>query len=234
MNEQIVWYRQESGNKQEELEEELQAMGHPITISEDPEDLRLLLTGNMPLMLIVELEEPEEWSGWKTIAALREQGETLPVMVISGKATGEGAVAAFKAGGNEYMSRPLHTGEFSSRVRNLLELAGRRRRPALLKIDTLTIDPGRRLVSREEKELKMTPKEFDLLYYLAAHLGEICSRDEILKQIWGYHFHADTNVVDVYIRHLRLKVDKGYRNKLIHTVRGAGYVMRAPENGATC
>jgi two-component system copper resistance phosphate regulon response regulator CusR len=133
------------------------------------------------------------------------------------------------------MARPVHTGEFKCRVLNLLKLTGRRRGLAsLLKVDGLLLDPSRRQVSRDGVELKMTPKEFDLLHYLAVNLGEICPRNEILQQVWGYHFHADTNVVDVYIRHIRMKVDKGHRNKLIHTVRGTGYVLRAPESSATC
>lgn len=132
------------------------------------------------------------------------------------------------------MEKPVHTGEFKRRILNLLKLTGRRRDTvSLLKVDGLLLDPGRRQVSRDGTELKMTPKEFDLLYYLAENLGEVCPRAEILQQVWGYHFHADTNVVDVYIRHLRLKVDKGRRNKLIHTVRGTGYVLRTPESGAT-
>lgn len=132
------------------------------------------------------------------------------------------------------MERPVHTGEFSCRVVNLLKLTGRRRDTAtLLKVDGLVLDPGRRQVSRDGAEVRMTPKEFDLLHYLVVNQGEVCPRDEILRQVWGYHFHPDTNVVDVYIRHIRSKVDKGRRTKLIHTVRGAGYVLRVPESGSS-
>lgn len=248
MNEQIIWYapiqNPESISTDEcitKIEGErlvigqaLSEIGLQTTISEDLEDLRLTLSRVEPKLLLAELCEVELWQGWDLISSLRDQGTVLPVMVISGEQSGERAVAAFKAGGNEYMSKPLHIGEFKSRIQNLLTLTGRRRNlDHLLKIDGLLLDPRRRLVSREGIELKMTPKEFDLLYYLAANLGIVCPRSEILSQVWGYHFQADTNVVDVYIRHIRKKVDQGHRNKLIHTVRGTGYVMRVPEGGTT-
>ncbi|OBZ19508.1 hypothetical protein A8L34_00885 [Bacillus sp. FJAT-27264] len=213
----------------------LQEAGLEIIMSEDLSDLRSLLTGGEPMLLLAELKRVDEWNGWQLIAELRDQGMDLPVLVMSGAGSGEGAVAAFKAGANDYLSHPIHTGELTCRIINLLILSGRRRRKNhLLKIDGLILDPGCRHVNRDGQQLKLTGKEFDLLYYLAAHAGQICPRTEILQQVWGYNFEADTNVVDVYIRHIRLKVDKGYRNKLIHTVRGSGYVMRASPGDATC
>jgi DNA-binding response OmpR family regulator len=251
VNEIIAWYapgpapevreseaeckKREEGRA--ELEAAIRELGMKTATSEDVEDLRLLLSGQEPVLLLAELGEPGGWPGWRVVSEMREEGMVLPVMVISGGSEGErgpAAVSAFGAGGNEYMLRPVHTGEFKCRVLNLLKLTGRRRGAAsLLRVDGLLLDPSRRQVSRDGIELKMTPKEFDLLYYLAVNLGEICPRNEILQQVWGYHFHADTNVVDVYIRHIRMKVDKGHRNKLIHTVRGTGYVLRAPESGVT-
>ncbi|WP_150268064.1 response regulator transcription factor [Paenibacillus tepidiphilus] len=243
MNEVIAWYKPESrmengaaDDADGPLHEALQELGLQTAASADLEDLRLLLAGMTPILLLAELTEISTWEGWDLIAEIRGQGSFYPVMVLSGnKNSGDEAVAVFKAGGNDYMAKPVHTGEFRCRILNLLRLTGRRRgQEALLKVDGLLLDPGRRLCSRDGTQLTLTPKEFDLLYYLAAHLEQVCPREEILKHVWGYHFHADTNVVDVYIRHIRAKVDKGHRNKLIHTVRGTGYVMRAPQGGATC
>ncbi|MNZ55067.1 Transcriptional regulatory protein PrrA [compost metagenome] len=237
--EQIIWYMADSSSREEDrtvIESVLQDIGLEATKSEDPEDLRLSISKVEPVLLLAELCEVGPWEGWDIISAVRAEGMILPVMVISGEQSesGTGAVSAFSAGGNEYMTKPLHTGEFKHRILNLLTLTGRRRNlNQILRVDGLMLDPSRRFVSRDGIELKMTPKEFDLLYYLAANQGMICSRIEILKEVWGYQFHADTNVVDVYIRHIRLKMDKGHRNKLIHTVRGTGYVMRAPEGGTT-
>ncbi len=236
VNERVVWYA--SKHREEEhaaLERVLEELGLEATMSEDLEDLRSLLSRVEPVLLLTELDDAGGWEGWDIISAIREEGIVLPVIVISDERSGEGAVAAFEAGGNDYLAKPVHLGEFKCRILNVIGLTRRRQGlNNLLKVDGLLLDPSRRLVSREGKEMIMTPKEFDLLYYLAANLGDVCPRNEILRQVWGYHFQADTNVVDVYIRHLRLKVDKGYRNKLIHTVRGTGYVMRAPVSSATC
>ncbi|NUU62807.1 response regulator [Paenibacillus agri] len=249
MNERIIWIQEERKDSgegtnsgtytQEKIDHDavLQALleaGLEITISEDLRDLRLLLTGGDPILLLAELERADEWEGWRLVTELRDQGMDLPVLVMSGAGSGEDAVAAFKAGANDYLSRPIHTGELTCRILNLLILSGRRRKNHLLKIDGLILDPSSRHVNRDGNQLKLTGKEFDLLYYLAVHAGQICPRTEILQQVWGYNFEADTNVVDVYIRHIRLKVDKGYRNKLIHTIRGTGYVMRASHGDATC
>ncbi len=246
MNEIIAWYisgtAREAGGRQEsirnrekvhlQIEGALGSLGLQTAISEDPEDLRLLLARVHPVLLLAELLNAGEWTGWSIVSEFRAQGTFLPVMVIASEGAGEDVVTVFEAGGNEFMQQPLHTGEFRCRVMNLLWLTGRRRGlESLLKVDGLMLDSSRRLVSRDGIQLMLTPKEFDLLYYLALHQGEICPRDEILRQVWGYHFPADTNVVDVYIRHIRMKVDKGHRNKLIHTVRGTGYIMRAPEGG---
>ncbi|UQZ37146.1 DNA-binding response regulator [Paenibacillus sp. PK3_47] len=234
MNEAVVWYSSQRADEEQArlITGVFDELGLQTAKSEDPGDLRLLLTGVEPLLMLAELNNISEWAGWGIISEMREQGMFFPVMVVAAGREERVIVEAFENGGNEYMSSPLHRGEFKCRVRNLLMLTGRRRGlDSLLKVDGLLLDPARRLVSRDEIPLTLTPKEFDLLYYLAANLGHACPREEILKHVWGYHFHADTNVVDVYIRHIRLKVDKGYRHKLIHTVRGTGYVMRAPQGG---
>lgn len=238
MNEQIIWYKSDACVRMEEEDAKIERVLNDISLqvikSEDPEDLRSSISKVEPVLLLADLCEVGEWGGWSMISAIREEGVLLPVFVISGVHSGEGAVSAFSAGGNDYMAKPLHIGEFKSRVLNLLSLTGRRRNlNHLLKVDGLSLDPSRRYVTRDGIELVLTPKEFDLLYYLAANQGIICSRNEILRQVWGYHFQADTNVVDVYIRYIRKKVDKGHKNKLIHTVRGTGYVMRAPEGSTS-
>ncbi|WP_410510985.1 response regulator transcription factor [Paenibacillus sp. BR2-3] len=243
MNERIIWFTPKwegvndisakddgwAEKKRMAADRLLFDVGLEMAISTDLKDLRLQLSRDESVLLVAEIRNAGEWTGWEEIYALREKGRQLPVMVISEGGGPEVAVAVFEAGGNEYMDKPLHPEEFRCRIRNLLSLTGRRRLGNhVLKIDGLVLEPTRRHVSRDGQEMKLTPKEFDLLHYLVSNAGEICLREEILSRVWGYQFHADTNVVDVYIRHLRTKLDKGYRNKLIHTVRGAGYVLRAP------
>ena len=239
VNERVVWYSEKYSKAEPEehrdIKKVLLDIGLKITSCEDIEDLQSILERMEPILLLVETKKSKGWPGWNRINSLKKEGKFIPVMVISKDSSGEDAVWTFKSGGNEYMSHPINIEEFRGRVFNLLELTGKRRGlNHILKIDGLILDPSRRYITREGKELELTPKEFELLHFLAINLGNICSRGEILKKVWGYDFDTSTNVVDVYIRHLRAKVDKGYRNKLIHTVRGTGYVMRAPRIDATC
>ncbi|AIQ64299.1 hypothetical protein PSTEL_15595 [Paenibacillus stellifer] len=201
---------------------------HVLTCSQTEQLGEILKHGDASLLL-VQLEDVPSWEGWRVVDTVREDGIRLPVLAVSGVRGGDAAAASLKSGANDYMTYPLHAGELAARIMNLLELAGIRSRKSVLKIGGLVLDRPRRSAVREGRNLQLTSKEFALLYYLAENCGEICTREMILRQVWGYHFHAGTNVVDVYIRHLRMKVDKGYRQKLIYTVRGAGYVIRAPE-----
>lgn len=194
----------------------------------DEEQLAARFAEAPPALFISEFDGRDGWPGKKQAAAARDEGVLLPVLLVGSISGGEAAVKAFASGANEYMPVPLHQGELICRILNLLQLSGRRSRKGLLRVDALLLDPGRRQVSREGRDIPMTPKEFDLLYFLAEREGAVCSREDILREVWGYQFQADTNVVDVYIRHIRLKVDKGFREKLIHTRRGSGYMMKAP------
>ncbi|WP_246590781.1 winged helix-turn-helix domain-containing protein [Paenibacillus sophorae] len=216
-------------NDRSAIERALHDTGLTVVRITDVESLRDRLGQRDAALLLAEIPEGGKWEGWNPVISVRENGKYLPVLVISGLQGGDSAEAAFKAGANDYMAHPLHPGELRCRIENLLALTSRRRASGTLKLGGLTLEPSRRRAVRDGRDLRLTAKEFALLYYLVANSGEICSRENILRHVWGYDFHADTNVTDVYIRHLRLKVDKGHRQKLIHTVRGAGYVVKAPE-----
>ncbi|MDT3424686.1 two-component system copper resistance phosphate regulon response regulator CusR [Paenibacillus forsythiae] len=242
MDESIIWFFPEGKEEHEVqrashepasgravIKSALHDTGLSVVEITDMESLRERLAQREAALLLAELPDGGSWEGWDRIANARENGNDLPVLVISGLQGGEAAEAAFRAGANDYMAHPLHPGELRCRVENLLALTKRRRAGGTLKLGGLRLEPSRRRAVRDGRDLKLTAKEFALLYYLVANSGEICSREDILRHVWGYHFHAGTNVTDVYIRHLRLKVDKGHRQKLIHTVRGAGYVVKAPD-----
>lgn len=233
MNERIAAFRSAAEAKWSELEqdnlaEKLKEESILLDWITDEDQLARRFAEGPPALYISEFDGADGWPGKEQAAAAREEGVIMPVLLIGSMGGGEAAVRAFASGANDYMALPLHQGELISRIVNLLQLSGRRSRKGLLRIDALLLDPGRRQVSREGREISTTPKEFDLLYFLAEREGEVCSREDILREVWGYQFQADTNVVDVYIRHIRLKVDKGFREKLIHTRRGAGYMMKAP------
>lgn len=159
----------------------------------------------------------------------REQrGRRFPVILIMEYHDTESIVDGFEAGANDVIVHPVQSEELLARIQNLLGIfqISQVHQNRTVTVDDLIIEPQSRSVKRGDTSMALTAKEYDLLLYLASHANQVCSREEILKKVWDYDFDMGTNVVDVYIRHLRKKVDRGYRNKLIHTVRGVGYILK--------
>ncbi|PYE49230.1 response regulator transcription factor [Paenibacillus barcinonensis] len=155
------------------------------------------------------------------------QGCLRPVFVIVPEATPQRVVDWLDFGANDVMEEPLHPKVMLARIRSLLRLFANAsyNEEEIIVVQDLKINLRSRRVSRGGLYLNLTPKEYELLEYLARHLNEACTRSDILREVWGYDFAMDTNVVDVYIKHLRVKVDKGQDVKLIQTVRGVGYML---------
>lgn len=153
---------------------------------------------------------------------------SFPVIAILRKWDTKEVVAALEAGVNDVVDDQVPIEELSARIRGLIRLFKRFAEGYLTELvfEDLRMELKGRKTYRGEELIKLTPKEFDLLKYLAKRAGQVCQRDEILKEVWGYDFSTGTNVVDVYIRHLRKKIDKGRARKLIHTVRGNGYMVQ--------
>ena len=148
-----------------------------------------------------------------------------PVLLLTVRATIEDKVLGLDAGADDYLTKPFAFQELVARVRALL----RRRsdtEPAVLRISDLTLDPARRLVLRGDKKIDLSPREFSLLDFFMRNPGRVLTRTMIINHVWDYDFDTDTNVIDVYINYLRKKIDTGGKPKLIHTVRGAGYVLK--------
>ncbi|RED39721.1 response regulator transcription factor [Paenibacillus sp. VMFN-D1] len=160
---------------------------------------------------------------------LREQkGRRFPTVVLTPSDMDQPVSKLFRAGANDVLKKPADTDELLARIRNLLSLFGliEEQYGQTVTIADLDIDPKSRTVTRGGIPIELTAKEYDLLLYLARHVNQVCSREDILKYVWEFEFHMVTNVVDVYIRHLRKKVDRGFKKKLIHTVRGVGYIIK--------
>ncbi|UOK61536.1 response regulator transcription factor [Paenibacillus sp. OVF10] len=130
-------------------------------------------------------------------------------------------------GANDVMEEPIHLTVMLARIRNLLRVFANATPEGeeVIVVHDLKVNLRSRRVSRTGEYLTLTPKEYELLEFLALHVNEACTRSDILREVWGYEYAMDTNVVDVYIKHLRVKVDKGRSVKLIHTVRGIGYML---------
>ena len=160
--------------------------------------------------------------GWDVLKGLRERQPT-PVLFLTARDGVEDRVKGLKLGADDYLVKPFAFSELLARVQNILRRAPLQREQPLRFAD-LEIDPLRRRVTRAGKRIDLTAKEYSLLDYFMRHAGEMCSRTLIAENVWDMNFDSDTNVVDVAVRRLRAKVDDPYPTKLIHTIRGVGYV----------
>lgn len=175
-------------------------------------------------LIILDIQLPKI-DGLQILQKLRSRGLSTPVLLLTVRATIEDKVLGLDSGADDYLTKPFAFQELVARVRALL----RRRadtEPAVMQLSDLTLDPARRLVLRGEEKIDLSPKEFSLLDYFMRNPGRVLTRTMIIDHVWDYDFDTDTNVIDVYINYLRKKIDTGRKTKLIHTVRGAGYVLK--------
>ncbi|HEX9580626.1 MAG TPA: response regulator transcription factor [Gemmatimonadales bacterium] len=165
-------------------------------------------------------------SGGEVLRTLRDRGVATPVLVLTAQDALESKVQALRIGADDYVTKPFAFEELLARV----EALGRRPKalaPPVLEVQDLRIDTGSRDVRRGGTVIELTPKEYAVLEYLVRNHDRVLSRTLITEYAWGYHFDPGTNIVDVVINRLRKKVDQSARRKLIHTVRGVGYVLKA-------
>ncbi len=205
------------------LEEE----GYAVDVAKDGDTgLAMGLEGVHDLILL-DVHLPGR-NGFSVLRELREKKVGTPVLLLTVRATIEDKVLGLDSGADDYLTKPFAFQELLARVRALL----RRRegnREATLQVADLTLDPGRRVAYRRSERIDLTTKEFALLDYFMRHPGRVLTRTMIAEHVWDYDFDSMTNVIDVYVNYLRKKIDKGRERKLIHTVRGSGYVMKAEE-----
>ena len=161
--------------------------------------------------------------GWQVIDALRKEKST-PVVFLTARDRVEDRVKGLELGADDYLVKPFAFSELLARIRTVLR-RGSHREPDVLRIANLELDVARRRVTRDGQRVDLTPKEFGLLHLLMRRQGEVLSRTMIAEQVWDINFDSDTNVIDVAVRRLRAKVDDPFETKLIHTMRGAGYVL---------
>ncbi|CAM2783180.1 response regulator transcription factor [Paenibacillus sediminis] len=171
-------------------------------------------------------------NGYELLRRLCDSKQHLsyPIMVLTAQDTTKDIVYAFDCGANDYLIKPFQMAELKVRVRNLLAIFGRNRgnNENVIRVGDIVIEPKRKQAKRDGELINLTPKEYELLLCLASHANQVCTRELILQEVWGVDFQINTNVVDVYIRHLRQKIDKGRPVKLITTVRGIGYMLQEP------
>jgi DNA-binding response OmpR family regulator len=175
-------------------------------------------------LVILDMRLPGR-TGLEVLHALRARGFEQPVLVLTAQDAVDAKVQTLRAGADDYVTKPFAFEELLARVEALARRPRALASP-LLRIADLELDLGTREVRRAGTPIELTPKEFAVLEYLMRHVGRVMSRTLITEYAWGYHFDPGTNIVDVVINHLRKKIDAGHDRKLIHTVRGVGYVVK--------
>jgi len=164
--------------------------------------------------------------GLSLIERLRQRGITTPVIILSAKRSVDDRVRGLQIGGDDYLTKPFSFSELLARIQALIRRASRRAEPTSLTVGDLHLDLLSRQVRRGGKVIELPAREFALLEYLMRNQGRVVSKTSILEHVYDYSFDPQTNVVDVLIHRLRRKVDQGFEPKLIHTVRGMGYVLK--------
>jgi two-component system, OmpR family, response regulator len=163
--------------------------------------------------------------GFEACRRLRAEGRWAPVLLLTARDAVRDRVAGLDAGADDYLTKPFSFAELSARLRALVR-RGPRERPVVLTVGALTLDPATRDVRRGDLEIRLTPKEFALLEFFMRHPGEVLSRTRLIEHVWDFAFESDSNVVDVFVRLLRDKIDRPFGARSIETVRGAGYRLR--------
>jgi two-component system OmpR family response regulator len=200
-------------------------VGHVADAATDGDDgLAMALDGKYDV-LVVDRMLPKR-DGLALIGALRAKGMETPALILSALGQVDDRVKGLRAGGDDYLSKPYSFAELLARVEVLSRRRAGRGEETVLRVGDLELDRLSHQVHRGENEVSLQPREFRLLEYLMQHAGQVVTRTMLLENVWDYHFDPQTNVIDVHISRLRSKIDKGFSQPLLHTVRGAGYMIR--------
>ncbi|HEU4588764.1 MAG TPA: response regulator transcription factor [Gemmatimonadales bacterium] len=196
---------------------------HTDLVDDGMEGLRLA-SGAQYDLIVLDLRLPG-MTGFEVLRTLRDRGITTPILVLTAQDAVDFKVQALRSGADDYVTKPFAFEELLARV----EALGRRPkelRAPVLRVADLELDTATHEVRRAGQPIELTPKEYTVLEYLMRHAGRVLSRTLITEYAWDYHFDPGTNIVDVVINRLRKKVDSGHAKKLVHTVRGVGYVVK--------
>jgi heavy metal response regulator len=199
--------------------------GYAVDVAHEGETGLLMGLDRLHDVIVLDVMLPGK-PGFQVLRELRQAKVTTPVLLLTARDAVEDKVQGLDAGADDYLTKPFAFAELLARVRALLRRGKSAQFPALQVAD-LTLDPAARTVKRGGETIPLTNREFALLEYFLRNPGRVLTRTMIAEHVWDYSFDAGTNVIDVYVNYLRKKVDAGREPKLIHTVRGAGYVLKA-------
>ena len=209
------------------LKRRLSEDGHVVDYAANgPDGLELAVEHDHEVMIIDRMLPGID--GLTVIQTVRKNGNQTPVLILSALGEVDDKVQGLKAGGDDYLVKPFAYSELMARVESLARRFSSQEEQISFEIADLKMDLLSREVSRGDRQIDLKPREFLLLECLMRHAGQVLTRTMLLEAVWDYHFDPQTNVIDVHISRLRQKVDRGFSEALIHTIRGAGYVLRAP------
>jgi two-component system OmpR family response regulator len=205
----------------------LREAGHVVERADNGKDGLFLAVSEAFDAIVLDRMLPGGIDGLRILEMLRSQNNTTPVLLLSALAEVEERVAGLKAGGDDYLTKPFAFSELLARIEALFR-RGRSDAPQTkLLVGDLEMDLLSRGVKRATQKIDLQPREFRLLEYLMRHAGQVVTRTMLLEGVWDYHFDPQTNVIDVHVSRLRHKIDKPFATPMIHTVRNAGYMLRA-------
>jgi two-component system, OmpR family, response regulator len=208
------------------LEKALAESGHSADIAADGETGYSLADSGTYDVLIVDRMLPRR-DGLSVVAALRAKGNKTPVLILSALGEVDDRVTGLRAGGDDYLTKPYAFSELLARIEVLQRRNSATDIETVYRVGDLELDRLSHMARRGGHEITLQPREFKLLEYLMRHAGQVVTRTMLLENVWEYHFDPQTNVIDVHISRLRAKIEKGFGGPLLHTVRGAGYMLKA-------
>ncbi|HET8525703.1 MAG TPA: response regulator transcription factor [Actinomycetota bacterium] len=203
------------------LKRALEEEGYAVDVAGRGEDALWFGTENPYDAIVLDVMLPD-LDGFEVSRRLREAGRWSPVLMLTARDAVADRVAGLDAGADDYLTKPFSFAELLARLRALVR-RGAAERPPVLRVGDLSLDPARRTVTRDGTSIDLTAREFALLEYLMRRAGEVLTRTQLIEHVWDFAYDGDSNVVDVYIRYLRNKVDRPFGRDSIRTVRGAGY-----------
>lgn len=215
------------------MELEVNHAGYEVEVVYNGKDGIRKIKDNDFDLLILDIMLPEI-NGMEVCSQIREFSN-IPIIMVTARDSTKDKVKGLDIGADDYITKPFDAEELLARIRALLrrkneEINKDANKENILKINDLEMNMEKHLVKRNGNKIDLTKKEYDLLKFLLENQDLVVSRDKLLKNVWGYDYAGETNIVDVYIRYLRSKIDDSYDKKLIHTVRGVGYVLRDEED----
>lgn len=206
------------------ISNKLKSVGYSVDSCLNGEDALAYATVSKYDAILLDVMMPK-MDGWEVLKSMRERGNATPILFLTARDSVDDRVKGLDMGANDYLVKPFAFDELLARIR-VLTRTGAGAASSVYTVGDLKVDGVTRVVRRGGKVIELSPKEFALLEHLAANRGKVLSRDNIAEHIYNMDYEGGSNVIDVYIRFLRKKIDDPYEKKLIHTVRGAGYVLK--------